>query len=55
MTFFAIFIVVEGGVELLIRQDGVQLAGSLMYLRNEEIWTRNHVAINIRDGILLKN
>ena len=51
---FAIFIVVKGGITLFIREGGEQLAGSLMYLRNEEICTFNHVVINRRDGIFLK-
>ena len=51
MASFAIFIVVKGEVKLFIMEGG---AGSLMYLRNEEICTFNHVVINRRDGIFLK-
>ena len=51
MASFAIFIVVKGEVKLFIMEGG---AGSLMYLRNKEICTFNHVVINRRDGIFLK-
>ena len=44
----------KGGVNLFIREGGAQLAGSLMYLRNKEIWTFNHVAINRCGGIFRK-
>jgi len=44
MSFFAIFIVVKGGVKLFIRDGEAQLAGNLMYL--QEILTFSHMAIN---------
>ena len=47
MASFAIFIVVKGEVKLFIMEGG---AGSLMYLRNKEICTFNHVAINRCDS-----
>ena len=54
MIFFVMFVVVKGGLKLFIREGGAQLARSLMYLWNEKIWTFNHVAINGRVGIFLK-